>query len=799
MLKERLNSGWIFYNVRDESNKILVNLPHDAMLTEKRLPGLTNGHSTGYFPGGKYVYTKTLFGKSEFDNKTVIIEFEGVYMKSKIYLNGEEIGGRIYGYSNFYVDLTDKLLIGQDNEIKVIVDNTQTQNSRWYSGSGIYRDVNIFVGNKNHIELDGLRIVTKSVKPAVLGIEVKAVKEESMDILTEIIKDGRTVASGKGDMCEIMVPNAELWDAENPNLYEVKVTLLDNGRIVDEVRDHTGIRKLEWNSKNGFLVNGKSVKLRGGCIHHDNGPLGASSFEKAEYRRIKIMKEAGFNAIRYSHNPANKAVLDACDELGMYVMNEAFDTWRNKKSDYDYGLYFDAEWEKDVTSMVMKSLNHPSVIMYSIGNEILELGKPEGLDISRKIHNLCKKLDPTRPTVNCMNVMLIGMAALGFAVNKSDTTVDDIVDPYLEGRNSKAAGSALANILITLLPLLPKVFGSPKRIDKLAKEAFDTVNIVGYNYAEHSYKKHNKWHPERVIVASETFPKHIARNWNLVKEIPNLIGDFMWTGWDYLGEAGIGVTEYGKSSGAFTKPYPCIGAGVGAIDITGFIETQGYYSMIVWNLYKKPYISVRPVNKSGEKFFLGQWRGTDAVHSWTWTGQEGRNAEIEVYSIGETVELIQDGKSVGKHRLKDYKARFKTVYRPGKLVAVSYDDFGKEIARSELKTAADETVLKVLPEETVIKADGQDLAYIPVHITDNAGITKMLVDRQVKVEVEGVGILAGVGSGNPITEEQFTGNSYTTYQGRMIAVVRSNGEKGQIKVTFSAPELESKEITILAR
>ena len=794
MKRESFNRGWTFYNVRDEKKKT-VNLPHDAMLYEKRLAGLKDGYNTGFFPGGKYVYEKKLFGEEEYKDKTLILEFEGVYMKSEVFLNGEKLGGRIYGYSAFYVDLTGKLKTGKDNEIKVVVDNTQTPNARWYTGSGIYRDVNLYIGSREYIKPDGVKIFTKSINPAVLEVSIDIETQKPLQTVTQIIQDGRVVAESKGEKCEITVDDAMLWSERTPNLYDVRVTLMDDGKTVDEVQTRTGIRKIEWNANNGLMVNGNSIKLRGGCIHHEHGPLGAASFKKAELRRIKILKKAGFNAVRYSHNPANKAFLDACDELGMYVMNETFDVWRSKKSDYDYGLYFDKEWEKDVTSMVEKSYNHPSVIMYSIGNEIPETAVPEGIEISRKLNSLIKSLDPTLPTINCFNLLLIGMAQ-GTAFNKSETGPDDIVDPYLEEADSKRTGSALVNMLITLMPLLMKILGSAKRTQKKAKQIFETVDIVGYNYGAHAYEKHHLWNPDRVMLGSETYPSKISGNWRLVEEIPALIGDFMWTAWDYLGESGAGVPVYGKNKSGFYKPYPCISSGTGSVDITGLIGAQGYYSKVVWNEHKQPYICVRPVNRTGEKYFLGQWRGTDAVSSWSWTGQEGRKAEVEVFSIGDAVELIQDGKSLGTKQLEDHKAMFETIYQPGELCAVSYDTQGEEIARSELKSASEETVMTVLPEDKKIKADGQDLAYIALHITDTSGTVKLLDDRKIEVEVKGPAELAGIGSADPFTQESFIGQSFATYNGRIIAIVKSGLSKGSVIVRFSSEELKTVETQI---
>lgn len=298
------------------------------------------------------------------------------------------------------------------------------------------------------------------------------------------------------------------------------------------------------------------------------------------------------------------------------------------------------------------------------------------------------------------------------------------------------------------------------------------------------------------MLGSETYPSKIASNWRLVEEIPALIGDFMWTAWDYLGESGAGVPVYGKNKSGFYKPYPCVSSGTGSVDITGLIGAQGYYSKVVWNEHKQPYICVRPVSHTGEKYFLGQWRGTDAVASWSWTGQEGRNAEVEVFSIGDAVELIQDGKSLGTKELEEHKAMFETVYQPGELCAISYDEKGEEIARSELKSASEETVMTLLPEDKKIKADGQDLAYIALHITDESGTVKLLDDRKIEVEVEGPAEFAGIGSADPFARESFTAQSFTTYNGRMVAVIRSGIDKGSVTVRFSSEGLKNVETQI---
>lgn len=793
------NMGWKFYNNIHNTGEIEVNLPHDAMQTEKRLKNMKNGAAAGFFPGGRYVYTKKLFGKEEYRDKTVLLEFEGIYKNSSVYLNDEQIGGWIYGYTGFYVDLTDKLQIGENNDIRVVADNSQTPNSRWYTGSGIYRDVNLLVGDKKHILPEGVKIVTLSTNPAVIRVSAETTEEASKGQIEvevyELQNDNseQLVAKGSNRDCTIEIPDAKLWDAENPNLYSVRIKLLEEGQILDEQSIVTGIRTLDWSAKYGIRINGKEVKLRGGCIHHDNGILGACAFKKAEYRKIRILKDAGYNAVRSAHNPASKALLDACDRLGMYVMDEAFDQWRVNKTDYDYALYFDEEWEKDITAMVKKDRNHPSVIMYSIGNEIADTGMDDGPAISRMLTECCHKTDPTRPTVNGINPVVSNM---GGALN-ARTSKDDIVDPYLETKNSQATASLLANMIATAAPFISKIMGKPDKVEKLLKPCFDEIDIVGYNYAENCYEPQHKWDPERIMVGSETYPQSVAKRWLLIKKAPYIVGDFMWTAMDYLGEAGVGVPIYGKSRGGFNRPYPCVSGGCGAIDLIGHADTEAYHAAIAWGQYHKPYIAVRPVNHSGEKYFFGMWRGTDAVASWSWTGMDGRTAEIEVYSEGSSIELFQDGVSLGKQTLEYCVTKYKTTYRPGELKAISYDEKGNVIGEETLRTADKEVKLTVIPEETLLKANGDDLTFVSVALTDEQGVEKMLCDRKVTVKVSGAGMLAGIGSANPVTEERFTGDSYTTWFGRLGFFVRSTGEAGKASVEISASGVETKKIDLI--
>ncbi len=797
MQKERLNRNWTFWNLRDEESEYKVDLPHDAMLTEERRPRLKKGNTTGFYPGGKYVYTKSIFGKPEYQDRAILVEFEGIYMKSTIYLNGEQVGGWIYGYTNFYVDLTDKLRINKENELRVVVDNSQTPNSRWYSGSGIYRHVNLWTGEKQHIIPDGIRVTTVSYDPAEIHISVESVKDPDMTLQCDISLEGELIASLSGDTCSYIIPDAKLWDDKTPNLYDLKIFLKKGDEIIDEADTRFGIRMIEWDANKGFQINGNTVKLRGGCIHHDNGPLGACAYDKAEYRRAKKLKELGYNAIRYSHNPSSRAFLAACDELGLYVLEETFDQWKMPQSTYDYALYFDQEWKKDVISLVRKDYNHPCVIMYCIGNEITDTGLPTGGEICKNINDLFHELDATRPTTIAINGMLSVLAGK-MAEKQVIASPDDEVDPYSEEGEQEATGSAAVNDLVTLLPKIKESI-TPESLEALIKDCVTNVDIVGYNYGENLYEGIHELIPDRVILSSETFPSKIGSNWELVKGKPYIIGDFMWTAWDYLGEAGVGLPVYGVKQAPFSKDYPALSAGCGSVDMTGFADSQAFYTSIVWEEYRKPYIGVRPLDHSGEDYFIGLWRLTDAVNSWTWPGQEGKTAEIEVYSVGNSIELLQDGVSLGKKKLEESRAYYQTTYRPGRLEAVSYGSQGEVLERCELRTAGDITKLSVIAEESFIKADGEDLAYVAVHITDDEGILKMLTEHKVNITVSGAGELIAVGSGNPETIEKFSDNAYTTYRGRMLAIIRSKGIQGNIKVTVSADGLASDCIEIIAK
>ena len=728
-----------------------VTLPHDAMIWEKRSKDASDG-GHGYFPGGIYTYEKTFTAPAEWEGKNVIIEFEGVYRNCTVSLNGKEIGGHRYGYTGFTLPL-ENLNYDGENTITVVADNSQLPNSRWYTGSGIYRPVWIHVGNE--IAYRGVKITTVSVNPAVVKVEVNATGEAKVEIL-----DGETVIAS-GVPGEITVPNAKLWSDETPNLYTCRVAV-----GTDVVEEKFGIRKIEWSPK-GLFINGKETLLRGGCVHHDHGVLGAACYDESEWRRVRILKKAGFNAIRSAHNPCSRAMLEACDFYGMYVMDESFDMWYNRKTKNDYGLDFESHWAEDTAEMVAKDYNHPSVILYSIGNEVAEPVEAKGLEYGRKMAELIHGLDSTRPVTCGLNLMILSRAAKGQGIYQDGQQNTGGGKQAEEDGKVKNASLAF-NIMASFVGSGMNKGGNSPKVDALATPIINALDIAGYNYGSGRYPLEGKQHPERIIFGSETFPQDIYRNWEQVKKLPYLLGDFMWTSWDYLGEAGIGCWSY-TGGMPFNRPYPWVLAGAGVIDITGKPDGSCRYASTVWGLEKAPRIAVKPVNHPGVRPSKSVWRGTNAIESWAWSGCEGNKAEVEVYSDAYAVELYLGSKRLGKKKIKECKAVFRTKYAPETLTAVAYAADGRELSRSSLSPASGKLSLRVQPEESK-----SNIVYVPVEIVGENGVVESNADRRLTVTVEN-GELLGFGSANPCTEEQYHTGTFTTYYGRALAIVRVQG------------------------
>ena len=740
MKKNGFNDNWLYNGSR-------ITLPHDAMLHEARDPKAACGSAGGFFPGGEYVYEKKF---ERPDAAHALLQFEGVYQNAKVYVNGVPAGGAAYGYIPFFIDLDPYLKDGQ-NIVRVACEVVQPD-SRWYSGAGIYRPVWLWTGPENSIDPESVRISTVSYAPAVIRVQSpKAVT---------VAVDG---VSGEGTDFELTIPNAKLWSDETPNLYTAKVT---NG--ADEAEITFGIRKVEWSNK-GLFMNGKETLLRGGCVHHDSGILGAATYDESEYRRVRKMKEAGFNAIRSAHNPASRAMLEACDELGVYLMDEGWDMWYYHKSKYDYAAQWRENHLSDLAAMVDRDFNHPSVIMYSIGNEVSEPAKAEGVAAAREMVEFLHRADPTRPVTGGFNLMIIDRSAKGKGVyDENGGGRDDSSEKKMSGMSS-----TMFNLIASMVGTGMNKGANSSKADAITSPVLDALDIAGYNYASGRYPLEGKAHPDRVIFGSETFPQDIAKNWAMVKKYPYLTGDFMWTAWDYLGEAGIGAWAYTPDGKGFNKPYPWLLADTGAMDILGNPNGELFHAAAVWDKLERPVICVQPINHD-VKPAKAVWRGTNAIPSWSWQGCEGRKAVVEVYTDAESVELKLNGKTLGTKKVRDCKATFKVKYAPGTLTAIAGGKSSKLIS-------AGEAAIAVRPETT--EAKPSEILYIPIAIADKHGVLESNADRSLSVSVEG-GELLGFGSANPRTEERFDAGTYSTYYGHALAVVRA-GEKGSVRLSVT--------------
>ncbi|MGM9600566.1 MAG: glycoside hydrolase family 2 TIM barrel-domain containing protein [Faecousia sp.] len=748
-----------------------VTIPHDAMLSSPRRADSPAKSASAYFTGGTYRYTKKFTVPSQWAEKTVSLYFEGIYRNSQVYLNGTAVGGCKYGYTDFTICLDGQMKYGEENELVVVADNSQMPNTRWYSGSGMYRPVSLLLGAKSHIHWQGVQITTLSIKPAEILVETAHTGGE---IQLEILEGETVVARGTGDFCKITIPNAKLWSEESPDLYTCRVTLLENGAEVETINESFGIRNIFWSNK-GLFINGKEVLLRGGCVHHDNGVLGAATFAKSEWRRVKKMKEAGFNAIRSSHNPCSKEMLQAADFYGMYIMDELWDMWYKPKNLHDYAIDFPEHYPRDIEAMVRKDYNHPSVIMYSIGNEVTEPAKPKGVEQAREIVTRLKALDTTRPVTAGLNLAILQ----GEAMNMMGTPSENKAGECNQEKTVNNASQQFNNLMNGFMGKGMNYAGRLPIIDHTASPVLAELDICGYNYCSGRYKLERKAHPERILVGSETFPGDIAKNWKLVKELPYLIGDFMWTGWDYLGEAGIGAWSYEKEvSKGSEKPYPWLLGGSGAIDILGNPNGEMLLAAAVWKKLKAPAIAVRPVNHAGEVPQKTMWRSTDSIPSWSWQGCRGKWAQVEVYFHAPLIELRLNGKMIARHWTKGCCAKFILPYQPGKLTAIALDVNKKELCRSELRSAHD-VHLTLKPEEESVAIG--DIVYVNAEISDDAGIVESNADRTVTISVVG-GKLLGFGSACPSTKESYLTGIFTTYQGRAQAVILAE-DPGEITVT----------------
>lgn len=794
MTEQLFNDNWNFWpetdsfslqwEIPEDARK--VTLPHDAMIENPAYAESLNGGNTGYRDGGIYNYAKMLYVSKEKVDKRLILRFEGVYMNAFVYINGQLACKNPFGYNTFYVELNRYLKYGTENEIRVQVRSGAMTNSRWYSGAGIYRDVYLLESGLTGINADGVWIKTEEADSqyAILQVDTEVKNSRSMStsllLETEICdKNGECIAreitglelySGESQKIKqrLVVEKPSLWSAENPNLSLCKSYLYEIEKekkyLIDEQVEKFGIRSIQVDARRGLRVNGKVEKLRGGCIHHDSGLLGAATFEEAQYRQIYKMKEAGFNAIRMSHHPMAPAMLRACDEIGMYVMDEAFDMWTRCKSDYDYGLYFSEWWENDIEAMVKKDQNHPSVILYSIGNEIPEIGTKQGMDISKAICEKIHSMDDTRFTLAAVN----GVFAVG---DKIPELVKDISEKL--SKAGKIQGN-VNDFMSLMMGHMGEIVVHPIITERL-ENACASTDIAGYNYMTARYEMDGEKYPNRVIVGSETYSPQIAENWELVEKKSYVIGDFCWTGWDYIGEAGIGIPAYQFGEGSFGARFPAQLAYVGDFDLTGIRRPMSYYREIVFGRRRKPYIAVQNPNRYGQDMIKSPWVMSDTQESWTWDGCESRPVVIEVYSGGTEVELFINGKSQGKKaagKSVGYRTLFETVYEPGEIEAVTYD--GKdEVGRTQLATAGKTAYVEVKKEDSYGN-NTQGIYYVEIRLCDVEGLTAFGDDQELYVSASDSLNILGFGSGNPKPFYNYNEEKTKTYQGRALLILQAD-------------------------
>lgn len=762
------DDGWLFHLGNpataqvpefDDSGWRAVELPHDWSIED--IPGtespfdstVVHGVSSGFTRGGTGWYRKHFsISHSEAAEKVHHLLFEGIYMNSDIWVNGTHLANHFYGYTPVEIDLTPYLKPDADNVVAVQV-KTDSVTARWYSGSGIYRHVWLLSRPPVHLKTDGTAITTEFTDTGNATIRISseiANPEGTHATVTFSVMDpaGHTVASAETTTSDtratgsIPVANPQLWSPDTPVLYTLQTSLSVNGRQSDCSTERFGIRSLCFDSERGFLLNGSPMKMRGGCIHSDNGPLGAKAIDRAEIRKIRMLKEAGFNALRMAHNPPSPAMLDACDSIGMLVIDEAFDVWRIGHFPTDYSTRFDRLWQRDLRSMVERDRNHPSVIMWSIGNEIKENDTPEMAALADSLAGFVRAIDPSRPVTAGVN------------------SVSEAKDAYLRA-----------------------------------------LDVAGYNYSPDEYASGRHRNPNQLIYASESYSSQAADYWHHVERLPWVIGDFVWTAFDYIGEASIGWYGYDLRADF----YPWNLAYCGDIDVCGKRRPQSFYRSTLWDNKPSAYISVVPpvpsfpLNPQKKKWSVWDW--PDEVNLWKFPGHEGSPVSVSVYSPCDEVELWLNGRSLGRRHKNNNRTFNKfvwnTVYTPGTLEAVGYNR-GQEVSRTKIATPSEGTQLKLTPERGEILADANDLAYIGVALVDDEGRTDTTSDELVEFTVEGPGEIIAVGSSAPMSTESFTRPQRKLWRGECMVIVRPSGVAGKITLTARTSSGKTSALTIHA-
>ncbi len=748
----------------DDSHWRTVDLPHDWSIEDigsTESPFDSNAISQvggGFTVGGTGWYRKSFFIPANLKGKRIHILFEGVYMNADISLNGEHIGNHPYGYTSFWYDLTPLVKFGEKNLLAVQVKN-EGQNSRWYSGSGINRHVWLQFLSPVHFVQWGTQIRSTEANSADASVHTSTAIEnntpalQSIQLLSAVLDPhGNETARWEKeiqiapgaiytDTETIQVNRPVLWSTDHPLLYSLHTKIVQHQEKLQQQETVFGIRSIHFDAETGFLLNGKPMKLKGGCYHDDNGPLGSRAFDRAEERRVELMKASGFNAVRCSHNPPPPAFLNACDRLGMLVVDEAFDMWEEPKTPYDYHLYFDSWWKQDIESMVLRDLNHPSVIMWSIGNEIPNRQKQEVVNVAKKLAAYVRSLDNSRPVTSAVN------------------DVKEDKDPF-----------------------------------------FAVLDIAGYNYADSSYEPDHRRKPERIMMGTESYALEAFDYWMQVADHPYVIGDFIWTGFDYIGEASIGWRGYLQEKSF----YPWNLAYCGDIDICGWKRPQSYYRDVLWNagklsIFVHPPEPSFPLNPHIETW--SKWNWEDVVADWNWIGSENKPLKVDVYSSCDEVELLLNGKSMGRkatNRSDKYRASWDVAWQAGELKAIGFKN-KKQVQQAVLSSSGEPAQMQMVPDRTAIQADGQDLCYVTIEVQDRDHHLNPKADNLIHFSVEGPATIAGVGNANPVSLESFQLPRRKAWRGKCLVVLKSTGRAGNIVLHATAEGLPEASLNILSK
>jgi beta-galactosidase len=773
--ESNFDQGWRFHRggaqgaqetFFDDTGWRRVDLPHDWSIED--LPGTESPFSRdaisqvsgGFTVGGTGWYRKSFELPAFQKGQHIIIQFDGAYMNTEVWLNGSRVGEHPYGYTPFWFDLTDKVSFTTNNILVVKVSN-EGENSRWYSGSGIYRHVWLKLVNPVHVAPDGVYVTTTQVSPSTARIKIQTGltnqdrRFAQIRLLTRIVgvhgkEIGRMETSRRMDAGDsskidqgITIQSPALWSLDQPILYTNLTEVYRNDELADRVATPFGIRQISFDVTNGFCLNGRPIKLKGGCLHHDNGPLGAKSYDRAEERKVEIMKAAGFNAVRCAHNPPSKAFLEACDRLGMLVLDEAFDMWEEGKNPNDYHLYFRDRWQKDLENMIERDRNHPSVILWSIGNEIPDKEKSSVVATAKQLSDNVHRLDPTRPVTSAVN------------------DIKEDKDAY-----------------------------------------FDTLDIAGYNYPASGdtsqYELDHQRKPSRIMVCTESFPLDSFGSWIRALDHPYVIGDFVWTGWDYLGEASIGWRGYEQSQDF----YPWNLAYCGDVDICGWRRPQSFYRETLWQKDKLSIFIQSPhpsFDENPRRKDWSRWHFDDLLSDWNWDTNAVKSLSVTVFSSCEQVELFLNGQSLGRKptsRATQFKAVWPAIYQPGSLEAVGYDA-GQKIASAELSTATAAVRILLTADHSKLVPSGEDLSYVTVELLDSKGVLNPKADNLVHFEMDGPGAIIGVGNANPVSLESCQRPERKCWRGRCLVVVKSGSHPGTITLKATSKNMIPAQVALV--